>query len=53
MSFLTRCSDIETERGVFQNGANLPAIQQAGVLSDRKQGQVSMHRFETPTSVYL
>jgi hypothetical protein len=45
MSFFAQCPDIKTLRGVFQNGAN--------VRSNRKQGQVSMHHFETPTSVHL
>jgi len=33
--------------GAFQKGANLPAIWQAGVRSNRRQGQVALHHFET------
>jgi len=52
MSFFAQCPDIGACPGAFQNGANLPAIRQAGVRSNRKQGQVSMHCFEMPTTVH-
>jgi hypothetical protein len=44
MSFFAQCPDIGACPGAFQNGAN--------VQSNRKRGQVSMHRFEMPTIVH-
>jgi len=35
----------------FQKGADLPAIRQAGVRSNRRQGNVALHHFETPITV--
>jgi hypothetical protein len=45
MSFFAQCPDIGACQGAFQNDAN--------VRSNRKQGRVSMHHFETPTTVHL
>ena len=58
MSFFAQCPDIEAERGVFQNGAIRQAhgpeqSRRTDLRSNIKQGQVFMHRFETPTSVHL
>jgi len=36
--------------GPFQKGADLPAIRQAGVGSNRQQGHVALHHFETTHS---
>jgi len=33
--------------GAFQKGADLPAIRQAGVRSNRRQGHGALHHFET------
>jgi len=33
--------------GAFQKGAYLPAIRQAGVLNNRRQGYGALHHFET------
>jgi len=45
--FFCQMPKTKARSGAFQKGAYLPAIRQAGVPSNRRQGQVALHHFET------
>jgi len=48
--FFCQMPKIKAGSWAFQKGADLPAILQAGVRSNRRQGHVSLHHFETAHS---
>jgi len=45
--FFCQMPKTKARSGAFQKGAYLPAIWQAGVWSNRRQGHGALHHFET------